>query len=186
MNTPLEDIRAAIATGHTFTGKCWIDILDSDTYSRDPACPACRVLLAINEVVNGQRPAEDADQVAYNIVAAYALRPSAAYLESEITAALRKAAAAANHRALDIQYALDAEHRAHQPIRIDSGDLPAKYANAFWWRRGVGWQSGSLCDTDNGEPAVRLPHGTKIPLTSFTHWLPAPGDPTLLAAEVKG
>lgn len=177
----LEEIRAALLAGHMYDGLCPDQVEGLEV--RDPLCAACQALIALDTVI-GARPASlTPAQIAEAIIINYCVPPiNVAELEQGIAQAIAAALAVVNLRALDIQYALDAEYRAHQPIRIDSGELPAEYTNALWHRRGVGWQSGSLCwlpNSKNAEHAVMLPHGTKIPLSSFTHWLPAPGDPTL-------
>lgn len=107
-------------------------------------------------------------------------------LERNIAEAIRNAEARGNHRALDLQYALDAEHAEHQPIAIASGGLPEAFARALWWRRGVGWQAGYYMRQTPTISIVMLDHGERLPVERFTHWIPEPTDPTLPpAAEVK-
>jgi hypothetical protein len=176
MNARLDDIRAALTTGHIYVGLC-PDEINRD--SRDWLCPACRVLTAIDQVLAGQVEA-DVFIIATRIVAGYEhLQPDASgWLKTQICMAIRDAEARANHRALDIQYALDAEHAAHQPIAIASGGLPEAFTRALWWRRGAGWQVGYHSRLD-GARHVLLDSGSKIPLDMFTHWIPEIPDPNV-------
>lgn len=180
MNARLDDIRAALAAGHIYVGQC-PDKINPDI--RDWLCPACRVLQAIDQVLAGQVEA-DAYMIGLKIAEENDRRPNKIHLQTMIAMAIGDAEARANHRALDLQYALDAEHAMRQPTAIDSGVLPETFNRAFWWRPAVGWQPGYR----NLQDYIVLDHGRQIPLRTFTHWMPEPSDPTLApppAAEVK-
>jgi hypothetical protein len=175
MSIALNDIRLALLGGHIYEGLCPDAAEGLDV--RDPMCPACRALVAIDEVRNGQQPA-NVYEVAAEIEARYKQDPTPDNHTTLIANAIRNAEARGNHRALDLQYALDAEHAAHQPIAIDSGELPEAFARALWWRRGHGWQAGYHTRRD-GTRYVMLDHGSAVPLDMFTHWIPEIPDPNV-------
>ena len=87
----------------------------------------------------------------------------------------------ANHRALDLQYALDSEIAQHQPIKL-SDRLPDEGADALFYMPGFSWERGELRyleDIVYGRvPYVYERHGNRYRASEYTHWLPLPPDPT--------